>query len=194
MPRFFPRALVDQLYLETAALGPAHVHAQKHRRPILALGAARSRVHFEIGIHAVGFAGEQSFHAALLDFVVQFFEQGLGFRDGRGVTFGLTHLDEGDVVFEFLLHTLESSTATSPAIGAGASPSELRQAWPKWPDLQRGDLVRPDALRLGPGQRYLLRSASASWMLSTVFCASARMRMFSRKQFPKRKRIRSSRI
>src|SRR6185295_16873769 len=39
-----PRAGLEQLDLEAALLGPAHLHAQDHLRPVLGVGAARARV------------------------------------------------------------------------------------------------------------------------------------------------------
>ena len=53
------RALGDQLDLHAVRLGPAHVHAREHRRPVAALGAAGAGVDLEEGVVAVGLAVEQ---------------------------------------------------------------------------------------------------------------------------------------
>jgi hypothetical protein len=42
--------------LEAMLLRPARVHAQQHRRPILALGPAGAGVNLEIGVKPVGLA------------------------------------------------------------------------------------------------------------------------------------------
>ncbi len=60
----FAVALLDECDLVFVLLGPARVHAQQHRSPVLALGAARAGMHFEIGVVGIGFAGEQRFHLA----------------------------------------------------------------------------------------------------------------------------------
>ena len=48
----FAFALLEQLPLVAVRLGPARVHAQQHRGPILAFGAARAGMDFEIGVVA----------------------------------------------------------------------------------------------------------------------------------------------
>ena len=59
-------AFLDQLQLVAVALGPARVHAQQHRRPVLAFGAARAGMDFQIAVVGVGLARQHGFqpHAA----------------------------------------------------------------------------------------------------------------------------------
>ncbi len=45
------------------ALGPAHVHADQHLGPVLALGAAGAGVGLEVAVVAVGLAREQGLQA-----------------------------------------------------------------------------------------------------------------------------------
>ena len=60
------RRLFDDLDLELAPLGPAHIHAQQHARPVAALGAAGAGMHFDIGVVAVRFARQQRLELAAL--------------------------------------------------------------------------------------------------------------------------------
>ncbi|MNT40081.1 hypothetical protein D3C72_1763740 [compost metagenome] len=53
---FFAVVNFENLDLETFAVGPAGIHAQKHVRPVLAFGAAGSGMHFDIGVVAIGLA------------------------------------------------------------------------------------------------------------------------------------------
>ena len=55
-----PRAHLEQLDLEAAPLGPAHLHAQHHLRPVLGVGAAGARVHGHERVARVVAAGEQA--------------------------------------------------------------------------------------------------------------------------------------
>ena len=65
-PRFVAGRLFDDLDLEFAALGPAHVHAQQHARPVAAFGAAGARMDFDIGVVAVRLARQQRLELAPL--------------------------------------------------------------------------------------------------------------------------------
>jgi hypothetical protein len=101
--RLFARRLLEPLDLVTVLLGPAHIHAQQHVGPVLALGAARAGMHFQICVVAIGFAGEQSLELAPRGFGLQSLERLFGFGDGRGVVLGLAELDHGELVFQLLL-------------------------------------------------------------------------------------------
>ena len=54
-----PRARLQQLGLEAAALGPAHHHPQHHLRPVLGVGAARAGVDGHERVAGVVVAGEE---------------------------------------------------------------------------------------------------------------------------------------
>jgi hypothetical protein len=56
--RFFAVMDFQELHLVARTLGPAGIHAQKHVRPVLAFRAAGAGMHFEIGVVAVGLAGQ----------------------------------------------------------------------------------------------------------------------------------------
>ena len=58
--------LFDDLDVEFAALGPAHVHAQQHARPVAAFRAAGAGMDFDIGVVAVRLARQQRFDLAAL--------------------------------------------------------------------------------------------------------------------------------
>ena len=70
-PRFFAGLVVDDLALEAAALGPAHVHAQQHLGPVLRLGAAGAGMDGDDGVLAIVLAAEHLLHFAGLDFLVE---------------------------------------------------------------------------------------------------------------------------
>src|SRR5205807_1302234 len=52
----FTGALFEPFDLVIMVLGPAHIHAQQHLGPVLRLGAAGPRMHFELAIIAGGLA------------------------------------------------------------------------------------------------------------------------------------------
>ena len=56
--RFFAVLVVVHFGLEALLLGPAQVHAHQHLGPVLALGAARARMHRDDGVQRVGLAGK----------------------------------------------------------------------------------------------------------------------------------------
>ena len=58
-PRLLPRARLEQLDREAAALGPAHQHAQDHLRPVLRVGPAGAGVDRDQRVAVVIGAGEQ---------------------------------------------------------------------------------------------------------------------------------------
>ena len=75
-------------------LGPAHVHAQQHLGPVLALGAARARMDFQIGVVGVRLARQ---HRLQPQSVGAFGQRGdglLGLRDHRRVVLGLGHFGQ----------------------------------------------------------------------------------------------------
>ena len=57
--RLLARARLEQLDLEPAPLGPAHLHPQHHLGPVLGVGAARARVDGHQRVAGVVVAGEQ---------------------------------------------------------------------------------------------------------------------------------------
>ena len=57
--RLLPRADLEQLDVEAAPLGPAHLHAQDHLGPVLGVGAAGAGVDGDERVARVVVAGEQ---------------------------------------------------------------------------------------------------------------------------------------
>ena len=115
----------EHLDLETAAFGPARVHAQQHRRPVLALGAAGAGVDFEIGVVGVGLAREHRLDLARLDLARQRADRSLGFGDDAGVALFLAELDQADIVVERLRQALDRRGCRHRGSGARASASAL---------------------------------------------------------------------
>ena len=96
--RFDARALAFALFeifdLVAMALGPARVHAHQHLGPVLAFGAAGAGMDLEIGVVAVGLAGEHGFQPQLLGALMQRSEALLGVGDHCRVAFVLGQFDQ----------------------------------------------------------------------------------------------------
>ena len=84
--------------LELPALGPARVHAQQDVGPVLALGAAGAGVDLEVGVVAVGLAGQQRLDLGRACVLQRLLQGRFGLLHDLGVAFGLAHLDEFGVV------------------------------------------------------------------------------------------------
>ncbi len=95
--------------LEAVLLGPARIHAQQHRGPVLALGAAGAGVNLEIGVEAVGLAAQQRLELAARDVLLQGFQRGLGFRHHAFIVLGLAEFDHADIVFELALDLADAA-------------------------------------------------------------------------------------
>ena len=127
--RLLPRARLDQLGLEAAALGPAEVHAQEDLRPVLRVGAAGARVDRDDRVAAVVLAVEERI-------LLEPGELGPQRRERRGDLVGhvAVHLGELPRVVVLLVE--------SPvALEALRHPGVLRR------DLRRLLLVVPEAGR-----------------------------------------------
>ena len=174
MPASSPWRLFEIFDLEAVLLGPARIHAQQHRGPVLALGAAGAGMHFEIGIEAVGLARQQRFELAARDFLLQGLQRGLGFGHDAVIVLGLAELDHPDIVLELALDLADAASASS---------SEVRSCisfWAFWGSFQRlgssaslfSSASRAvDARR----QRCLLSSPTDCLISSTRRSTSARM-------------------
>ena len=90
-----------------ALLRPAHVHAQQHGGPVLALGTAGAGVHLEIGVVAVGLARQQRLDLALGSRLRQRLQQRLALGHGGLILLGVAELDQGDGVVEVTREPLE---------------------------------------------------------------------------------------
>ena len=114
--------LLDQLDVELSPLRPAHVHAQQHARPVAALGAARSGMHFDIGVVGVGLARKQRFELAPLALGFQRPQSAdpLGFS--RFVAFGFAKLDQRRRVVEVALDLRQRAQPVFQHACARASP------------------------------------------------------------------------
>ena len=74
--------------------GPAYVHAHQHHGPVLAFGAARPGVNFDIGVVAIGLARKQAFHFHPLGLFIQFSEYRFGLDDHALVALCLGHFQQ----------------------------------------------------------------------------------------------------
>jgi len=94
--------------LIAVGLGPARVHAQQHARPVVGLGAAGAGVHFQIGVVAVGLAGQQGFQlgagGAILD-AAQLFA---GVFEGGFIAFLIGHIGQHDAFFQISLQRTDA--------------------------------------------------------------------------------------
>ena len=171
----FALGLFEIFDLEAVLLGPARVHAQQHRGPVLALGAAGAGMDFEIGVEPVGFAGQQRFEFAAGDFLFQVFQRGFGFRDHAFVVLGLAEFDHADVVFELALDLADAGKRIPPARSAPASASALSAGRSRDWGLRRACSAPPGAPWILRRQRCLLSSPTDCLISSTSFSISARM-------------------
>ncbi len=101
--RFVAGGLLDHLDVEFAPLGPAHVHAQQHPRPVAALGAAGAGVDFEIGVVGVRLARQQRLELAPLALGLERLQRRDALGLGRLVALGLAEFDQRRRVVELAL-------------------------------------------------------------------------------------------
>ena len=172
----FAVGLFQILDLVAVLLGPARVHAQQHRGPVLALGAAGAGMDFEIGVVGVGLARQQRLELAARDFVLAaFFSAALGLGDDRLIVLGLAELDHADVVVELALDPADGRRADPRARCAPASAlraaADRSRDWDLRPGVQLGEARRATCR----SQRCLLSSPTDCLMSSTSFSISARM-------------------
>ncbi len=105
--RLFTRARTDQFNLVFARLGPTHIHAHKHLRPVLAFRATGAGMNFDVAVVAVGFTRQKRFHLALLRLAPQTRQRRFRLRyDGR-IFLGLAQLNQFNIVVQLLLKPLE---------------------------------------------------------------------------------------
>ena len=96
--RLLARGLGLQLDLEAARLGPAHIHARKHRRPVAAFRTARTRVYFDERVIAVGLAGQQRLDLLGGGLLADIGESFFRFADNLGILLGFAEFDQVDIV------------------------------------------------------------------------------------------------
>jgi hypothetical protein len=87
-------------------LGPADVHAREHLRPVLALRAAGTGVHLEVGVVTVGFARKHRLHLLPARLRGKLAQPRLPLLDGGGIAFRLAKLDQRDGIVELALELL----------------------------------------------------------------------------------------
>jgi hypothetical protein len=97
---FFALGLFQVFDLETVLLGPAGVHAQQHRSPVLTLGTAGPGMDFEIGVEPIGLARKQGFQLAARNFLFQLLERILRLEHDARIVLGLAEFDHADIVIE----------------------------------------------------------------------------------------------
>jgi hypothetical protein len=105
------RALLEELDLEAVLLGPAHVKAQQHLRPVLRFRSARPRVDLDIGIVAVGLARQQRLEPALLRGLRRAWRSWLGSATLAASSLRLAELEQGQRVVELAHQPLDRADA-----------------------------------------------------------------------------------
>ena len=96
------------------ALAPADVHAHEHGRPVVALGAAGSRIDLEDSPEIVAFLAEHIAQLQVLDLTGQSLELGIGILLGRLVLAGEFYQD-----FQVLVHFPDFVVGVSPEFHSG---------------------------------------------------------------------------
>ncbi len=165
----------QHLDLEAAAFGPARVHAQQHRGPVLALGAACAGVDFEIGVVGVGLAREHGLDLARLDLARQRADRGLGLVDDRLVALFLAELDQADIVFERLRDALHGLDAVLEALALPHQFLGFLRVVPEGGVLGAHVQVIKSLQRLIPVKDASSAGLCACLISSTSFSVSARM-------------------
>ena len=92
----------DDVDLVLPALGPSAVHALEHVRPVLALGATGPGMDLDIGVEAIGFAGQEGLDLAARSFLLDGANAILAFQNGILVAFHLAELDQRDGIVQML--------------------------------------------------------------------------------------------
>jgi hypothetical protein len=80
--------------------GPARIHAQQHAGPVVGLGAAGAGVHFQIGVVAVGLAGQQGLQLGSRGAVLDALQLGARLFQRRLVAFLVGHFGEHDALLQ----------------------------------------------------------------------------------------------
>ena len=181
---FFAVGLFDVVDLEAVLLGPAHIHAQQHVGPVLALGAAGAGMHFEVGIVGVGLARQQRLELAARDLGLERAQRRLRLGDDLLVVLGLAELDHRDLVVEVLL---DAGDRGELVLERGALLHHPARALRVVPEIgvfglpvQLGKPRRAPCRR----QRCLLSSPTDCLISSTMASISARMGYrFQRSEF-----------
>ena len=149
--------------LVAVLLGPARVHAQQHRRPVLAFGAAGAGMDFEIGIVVVGLARQQRLELAARDFGLEPAQRVFGFGDDLLVFLGFAELDQHHLIVELLrdarqrgellvergalLHQPAGALRIVPEIGVFGLPVQLGKPRARFVDVKdASSAARADCL------------------------------------------------
>ena len=98
--RLFAGAFLEPAHLESAAFGPARIHARQHLGPVLGLGAASAGIDLDIGVVGIGLARQQGLQARLGGFSPRLGQPALRVGDHRLVLLGLGDFDQPDVVVD----------------------------------------------------------------------------------------------
>ena len=175
MPASSPCGLLDVVDLEAVLLGPAHIHAQQHVGPVLALGAAGAGMHLEVGIVGVGLAGKQRLELAARDLGLELAQRRLGFGDDLLIVLGLAELDQRQLIVELLLDARRARRADRRARCAPASPGWRAAGRSTDWGLRPAGSARQAARAPCRRQRCLLSSPTDCLISATMVSISARM-------------------
>ena len=81
-------------------LGPARIHPQQHPGPVVGLGAAGAGVHFQIGVVAVGLAGQQGFQFGASGAFLHGAQLFTSLLEGGLVALFVGHFSQHDALFQ----------------------------------------------------------------------------------------------
>ena len=175
----FAFALLDVFDLIALALGPARVHAQQHVGPILALGAARAGVDFQIGVIGVGLARQHGFELDRAARARAGRERRLALRPPSPCRCRLRPARSGRQRHSARLRAWYTATARCPDACARASASARPRACSTIWGLRLWRSVRRGGAWHCPSQRCLLSRSSDCLISAMVFSVSARMALES---------------
>jgi hypothetical protein len=171
MPCLFALTLVHLLDLHAVFLGPAHIHAPQDRGPVLALGSAFAGIDLDIGIIAVGLAGQQRSEFGF--FGTRSGARQGGFNIGNHVVVAFGQLKQLTGVFGFFFERFERFRSRRPASGALASWPGRPADRPRSPASRRERSVHRGVLWLYPSQRRLRSRAAEEriWSIRDLISA-----------------------
>ncbi len=172
--RFFAVGDFHHLDLEAGPFRPAGIHAQQHRGPILALGAASAGMHFDIGVVGIGFAGQQRLDLPLLRLGFKRTDLRFTFLDRGLIALGLAEFDQRLRILEIVLDLVTALSLYSRSVRSRISFCAVVESFQKSGSSTRRSAPGAAALPC-PSQRCLLSSPTDCWMASTIATISVRI-------------------
>ena len=105
--RLIARGFLDNFDFKLAALAPATIHAIEYAGPVTALCAAGTGMNFDIGVIAIGLAGEHGLNLPPFGLHFNGAKGGDALVFGGGIIFEFAQLDQGEGVVQAAFERLK---------------------------------------------------------------------------------------